>query len=349
MQQTINVKIAVVIAVYNTAAYLQECIDSLLSQEHQNFTLFVVNDGSTDKSSEILNEYSSKTNKIKVTHSKNSGASAARNIALTQIEKSGDFDLITFCDSDDIFSPKLLKSYAESKSKFNADFITVGITSFYKSGLKISNRKKRKQHPPQLVFGNDILKFGFSDYLKDSPAASKCIGNTCFSAPVISGLRFNPKLRVGEDQDFRFRALLACGKSVILSDFLYFYRIRKSSLSHNNNLTYQPLDLSLYLHWLSNLNDLPLTAREIIEKEALREWKEHIAKAVLFKVIDQQWPFLKSQFNKIQSLFVIKPKTSLEMLIYSLGPTAIKAYFSIIKRQSGSLNKRKKRMQDAFD
>lgn len=147
MQQTINVKIAVVIAVYNTAAYLQECIDSLLSQEHQNFTLFVVNDGSTDKSTEILNEYSSKTNKIKVTHSKNSGASAARNIALTQIEESGDFDLITFCDSDDIFSPKLLKSYAESKSKFNADFITVGITSFYKSGIKISDRKKKEATP----------------------------------------------------------------------------------------------------------------------------------------------------------------------------------------------------------
>lgn len=349
MQQPINIKIAVVIAVYNTAAYLRECIDSLLSQEHQNFTLFIVNDGSTDKSTEILNEYSSKNPKIKVTHSKNSGASVARNIALTQIEELGDFDLITFCDSDDIFSPKLLKSYAEIKSKFNADFITVGIKSFYKSGIKLSHRKRNAQHPPQLVFGNDILRFGFSDYLKDSPAASKCIGNTCFSAHTISGLRFNPKLRVGEDQDFRFRALLTCEKSVILSDLLYFYRIRKSSLSHSNNLTYQPLDLSLYLHWLSDLNDLPLTTREIIEKEALQAWNENIAKAALFKTLDQQWPLLKSQLNQILSLCVVKPKASFEMIIYSLGPIAIKAYSFLTKKQRCSLNKQKKRMQDAFD
>lgn len=347
MKNPDEIRIAVILPVYNASPYLKECLDSLLDQEHQNFVVFAINDGSTDNSENILNEYGAKHNKLSITHTKNGGVSVARNLALKQIEEDRNFDLVTFCDSDDIVAPNLLSLYAQYKSAQNADFITVGFKRFYKSGIKTS--KRRINHPPQIIYGSKILQFGFSDYLKSSPASSKFTGNICLDAHKISGLRFDPTLRTGEDQDFRIRSLLRCEKSIILSDVAYFYRIRKSSLSHDDALSFHIPDFSLYINWLQNLSNIPPIAREVIENETLSQWQNCVTRAFRFGVIDQCWPRLYDLLRKIKPFLKYGNHKKTKTLLFSLGPTAIKFYFLFSKEERRLLQRQKEEILDAFD
>ncbi len=97
--------ISVIIPVYNAAAYLRECIDSLLSQTFTDWEALCVDDGSTDESGIILDEYAAKDRRIKVFHQSNKGVSAARNFAL----ESAKGEYVCFLDGDDIFDRDFLE------------------------------------------------------------------------------------------------------------------------------------------------------------------------------------------------------------------------------------------------
>ena len=91
-------KVAIIVPVYNVALYLRECLDSILTQTYTNFTVFAVDDGSTDESGAILDEYAVKDPRFIVIRQKNGGLSAARNAALDRIERDGTFEYVAFVD-----------------------------------------------------------------------------------------------------------------------------------------------------------------------------------------------------------------------------------------------------------
>ncbi len=99
-------EISVIIPVYNTEKYLCECIESILSQSFKDFELILVDDGSTDDSGKLCDNYSEKYSFITVLHQKNMGQSAARNAGV----KESCADILCFIDSDDIAHPDMLKS-----------------------------------------------------------------------------------------------------------------------------------------------------------------------------------------------------------------------------------------------
>lgn len=78
-------KISVIVPVYNVEQYLPRCIDSILSQTFTDFELLLIDDGSTDKSGMICDEYAKKDNRIRVFHKKNGGVSSARNVGLDNV------------------------------------------------------------------------------------------------------------------------------------------------------------------------------------------------------------------------------------------------------------------------
>ncbi len=92
-----NTKISVIIPIYNTEKYLPTCLDSVLSQTHKNFELILIDDGSSDNSGKIADDYAKKDSRVRVIHQKNAGQSAARNYGL----KLATGDFISFIDSDD--------------------------------------------------------------------------------------------------------------------------------------------------------------------------------------------------------------------------------------------------------
>lgn len=94
-------KVSIIVPVYNSEKYLSRCIDSILSQTYTDFECLLIDDGSSDKSPEICDNYAKKDSRIKVFHQSNQGAAAARNDGICR--SSGEY--LMFCDSDDYVSP----------------------------------------------------------------------------------------------------------------------------------------------------------------------------------------------------------------------------------------------------
>ena len=112
-----NPKVSVIVPVYNVAAYLPQCLDSILAQTLQETEIIVVDDGSTDNSPKICDEYAAKDERIQVIHQKNTGLSGARNTGMA--EACGKY--IAFVDSDDWIEPTMLTKLYEAAEKDKSD------------------------------------------------------------------------------------------------------------------------------------------------------------------------------------------------------------------------------------
>ena len=113
------VKISIITPVYNTKKYLRRCIESILSQSYSNLELLLINDGSTDESGLICDEYAKNDSRVKVFHTSNGGPSRARNIGLENI--SGDY--VLFVDSDDWVDDKFISHYlCDNYQEYDAIF-----------------------------------------------------------------------------------------------------------------------------------------------------------------------------------------------------------------------------------
>lgn len=118
--------ISVIIPVYNVEEYLHECVDSVLCQTYGNFEIILVDDGSTDSSGIVCDEYIQKDERISVIHQKNGGLSAARNTGFA--EATGDY--VYFLDSDDYIAENALETLLGIAEKGNSDIVFFDAVSF---------------------------------------------------------------------------------------------------------------------------------------------------------------------------------------------------------------------------
>lgn len=98
--------VSVIIPAYNIEDYIGRCLDSVLSQTYKNLEIIVIDDGSSDRTGEILDDYEKKNHRMKVIHKENGGVSSARNIGIDRA--NGDY--IGFVDGDDRVNPKLFET-----------------------------------------------------------------------------------------------------------------------------------------------------------------------------------------------------------------------------------------------
>ena len=119
-------KISIIIPVYNVEPYLRRCIDSVLEQTMQDYEIVVVNDGSTDNSGSICDQYANQYDQIRVIHKQNGGLSDARNTGI----KAATGDYILFLDSDDYLDTDALEKLWTGVNK-NVDIIIGGYKKIY--------------------------------------------------------------------------------------------------------------------------------------------------------------------------------------------------------------------------
>ena len=109
-----NIEISVIIAVYNVEDYIKRCLESIVNQTYNNMQIIIVDDGSTDKSSEICDEYALIDQRIEVIHKENGGLSSARNAGIERAK--GDY--LIFVDSDDYVDTGLCKRLCRALEKY---------------------------------------------------------------------------------------------------------------------------------------------------------------------------------------------------------------------------------------
>ena len=143
-------KISVIVPVYNVEPYLKRCLDSIINQSLNEIEILIIDDGSTDKSGEICDEYAKLDNRIRVIHQENGGLSRARNVGLDQAQGK----YIMFVDSDDLLKEIFVKSlmillkntmltllcFAIVISLMEALFLSLGIMMDIQLSLKTAMR-----------------------------------------------------------------------------------------------------------------------------------------------------------------------------------------------------------------
>jgi glycosyltransferase involved in cell wall biosynthesis len=205
-----NELISIIVPIYNTECFIRKCIDSIINQTYKNFELILVNDGSTDNSGLICDEYAKKDNRIKVFYKQNGGVSSARNLGLRNCIGKW----VTFIDSDDFISLNYLTNLLSNIS--GEQIVLSGYKSYNKSGRLIMQSEYK------------TVSFSVSTkqiYLLDSLLLYGTPWGKLFRNEIIQAnhIRFDERLSLHEDHLFFFTYLQYTKKIGVKNDRDYFY------------------------------------------------------------------------------------------------------------------------------
>lgn len=215
-------KISVIIPVYNIEKYLRECLDSVSNQTLKDIEIICIDDGSTDSSPDILNEYSKKDKRIKIITQENKGQSSARNLGIK--ESQGEY--IAFVDSDDFINPDMLeKLYLKAKDN-NLDMVMCKIATYDNQTREIKDnvwyymlgvfRDFEKE-----IFNHDDTK-EFTCHIAVTPF-NKLYKNSLLKDNAI----LFPEGVIFEDEKFFYDTYLRAKRISIVDEFLYYYRVNR--------------------------------------------------------------------------------------------------------------------------
>ncbi len=237
-------KVVVIVPLYNVEKYINECLESIKNQSLEDFLCLIVNDGSRDKSREIVENFINKDQKRFVLLDKeNGGSSSARNFALNYlITQSISAKYISFIDSDDVILKDFFKVLVEGIEKYNADFSECLMVKWFKNkNLNIIDSDKVK------ILNKGELERWYCSNSKFDLDGQNCKG-VCiriFKYELVKNVFFDESLRNGEDQKFFLDLFPKIEKAVCFEKALYLYRVRKSSLSHEKDLDILKNDIKI--------------------------------------------------------------------------------------------------------
>lgn len=215
-------KVSVIVPVYNVEKYLKRCVESILSQTMKNLEIILVDDGSTDQSGIICDEYAKKDSRIKVVHKKNGGLSSARNAGLAIAQGK----YVGFVDSDDDIENIMYERMYETIEKENVDFVMSdyiripGNGETYLKTLEIEKGRYDRNNIREKIFPQLIM----SGNLEYGPLLSvwHCMYRTDFLRKY--NLKFDEEVRWSEDNIFSaFVGYYASSFYYLKGEGLYHY------------------------------------------------------------------------------------------------------------------------------
>lgn len=260
--------ISVIVPVYNVENYMKKCIDSLLNQTLSNIEIILVDDGSTDTSSKICDEYARKYFRVKVIHKLNGGLGSARNAGMK--EARGKY--IGFVDSDDYVSETMYETLLDLAETNKADCAYCEFTRFWNDTVDVTEQSRKKI---TVYSGTEIL----NSYLLDRVGCSPSEKEDCsYGASVGLGIFRNDVIQrskvefvserefIAEDMIFDIDFIPYCKKIVHTNEALYFYRFNPDSLTtryvldrfERNVMLCREMDLRLSKIYNSNVYKIRL-------------------------------------------------------------------------------------------
>lgn len=251
-----------IVPIYNVKDYLRECIDSLLNQDIDDYEIILVDDGSTDGSSEICEEYAEKSNKIKAFHKSNGGSADARNSGIRNAEGL----YLGFVDGDDFIEQNCLGNiYSEIKAQKNPDLIFM---KAYKYKPNHNLILLDEDYDKAQIVGcdrEDVITYIAGRKKYPGSACTKLVKRELVTDNVI----YFETGRIVEDLDWVKRILFAA-KSFGYYDRSYYYYRQGRNESKTNSISWESYfdRVDLYDSWIDEIH----SAGTKTEKEALKSF-----------------------------------------------------------------------------
>lgn len=225
--------VSVIIPVYNVEQYLYECIDSVVAQTYTNLEIILVDDGSTDGSGKICDEYAEKDERILVMHKKNEGVSSARNSALEI--STGTY--VAFIDADDYVDSNFINKLYMALFNNNVDIAICGYEKI--GGLDlVSGNTTTKYRTEKIVLEKsgrlNTGKLWFHAF--DTNFVGCYLWNKLFKKKFLDKMQFDRELCIGEDMIYLAQYLKNVNDAYYINEPLYKYRINCNSALNTTNV-----------------------------------------------------------------------------------------------------------------
>ena len=230
-------KVSIIVPVYNVETYLSYCVDSLRQQTYKNIEIILVDDGSTDSSGEICDQYAREDDRIKVLHIENGGLSNARNTGV----KESSTDWIVFIDSDDYYDHRAIEYLVKLRDKYRVDLVAtpvIEVRDYENSDFlgdfreKYSGKLDRRTALEQMFYGNYVGTHS---------------GGKLYKKEIL--LRFPyPNGMLYEDLSLAYEHIASCENIAVSALNLYKYYRRPGSIV-NSKYSDRLLDFYKAMEW----------------------------------------------------------------------------------------------------
>lgn len=229
------IAVSIIVPVYNVEKYAEMCFDSLINQKLSNIEIILVDDGSTDSSGSICDEYAKKDSRIKVVHQSNRGLGQSRNSGL----KIAQGEYIGFVDSDDYVSETMFDTLYKNAISNHADASYCGYRRFSDDSA-VTLQKQEGAAQLKIWSGKKQIRQYMLDRVGTAP---RCKQDNVQGASVCSGIFRREKLEelkaqfvserelIAEDMIFDIDVIPSCNTVVYTDEKLYFYRYNSNSLT----------------------------------------------------------------------------------------------------------------------
>lgn len=328
--------ITVIVPVYNNVRYLRKCIDSLLSQTLKTIEILLIDDGSTDGSGDICDEYAKKDERVCVIHKENEGLGLTRNVGMAAAR--GEY--FTFVDSDDYVDPDMYRGLFEQANKYTADVCFGGITLFYDNGIKMPSEMILAQ---EVYRESEIREKVVPQIIGSAPedaheaiiGYSMCTGIYRLDIVKKHGLTFySERVYKFEDALFKIEYFTYAKIVTYVRNPYYFYRYNPTSLSRAYRTDWVERILASYQKEFDLLEELGYTdgkryatrmllsdvrscMRSAMETEgfsiAIQEYKRIVNKPFIHAVV-VNYPYQKNPLAKRIFNFLLEKRK-----VYLLG------------------------------
>ncbi len=278
--------VSIIVPVYNVEKYLGACVDSIVRQSYKNIEIILIDDGSTDSSGDLCDQWAKEDPRIRVIHQNNRGLSSARNTGLDNC--SG--ECITFIDSDDYVA----EDYLETLWRLiNLEGVTISQVGANTAGKPIKN-------------DNSYSVMNTREYLKSSMFMTAAWGKL-YLRKAFDGVRF-PDGKVYEDNAVVYKVVYFEEKLALTEDVLYFCNIRDDSINTRSRYSLKRLDRLIFdkeaiqFYSQNNENELEKNALRFYAYDLLENYvevrKHYPEKTDTLKEIKREFQLISSSVVK---------------------------------------------------
>lgn len=255
-------KLSVIIPVYNVEKYLRKCVTSVINQTYKNIEILLINDGSTDSSGEICDEFESKYDNVRSFHKKNEGLSETRNFGI----KHSSAEYIAFLDSDDFIFPNAYEKMMNEIINSDVDIVIGKLVKYIPNkDIYVSKQISDYSKCNTIVSGKVYL----NDTIKEKAYTAVSVKGIYKKSLINENDLFFQKDLLHEDELWTPKILLIAQKVIDIDEVFYAHVFREGSITNQKNKQKNAIDLIKIVYELESFykNALPIN-----ESKYLRDY-----------------------------------------------------------------------------